>query len=243
MALDEALAATARAGGPPTLRLYGWDVPSVSLGRFQPVEDLELSALKGIPYVRRPTGGRAILHGDELTYSFTAPLGLEGMGGGLLETYGVLSQAFMHAFSSLGIQALGGVRGKHAVGNDNNPLCFSSASFGEISSGGRKIIGSAQRRWTDGLLQQGSIPLSLDHGGMARVFRGLDAEEIKGSMAGLRELAPRVTLEDLEKAVVEGFARALSLDPDPSGPEEKEKGFASRLQKEKYSHRSWTHSR
>ncbi len=115
MALDEALSVSARSGNsPPCLRIYGWDRPSVSLGRMQRASDLDLDYCKqaAIPVVRRPTGGRAILHAVELTYSFSASNNIKGLGSGVLDCYAALAQAFMHAFKSLGFSALSGSRTK-----------------------------------------------------------------------------------------------------------------------------------
>ncbi len=242
MALDEALSESARKGGSgPCLRIYGWREPSVSLGRMQRAGDIDLSYCKqaGIPVVRRPTGGRAILHGAELTYSFSASNSLKGLGSGVLDCYAALSHAFMCAFRRLGLSAMSGSRLKKAEGpRSANPLCFSSASYGEISVAGRKIIGSAQRRWPDGLLQQGSIPLELDRKGMGRVFNlGADAYQ---DMAGLRELDSMIELEHLHDAVVEGFREVFGVEVVTSRPDKKEEELARRLQREKYLLQQWT---
>ncbi len=161
MALDEAIASAVRENvSPSTLRFYGWTLPSISIGCFQKTDNLDLgyAFLAGIPVVRRPTGGRGILHGDELTYSFSSPN--EGaFAGGLFESYQALSAAFSLVFSRLGL-LIETQKRKHAPGR--SPLCFQSASFGEITVGGKKIIGSAQRRRRNGFLQQGSIPLNID---------------------------------------------------------------------------------
>ncbi len=237
MALDEALLDSACAGeSPPTLRLYGWHEPSVSLGRHQRAADVDMALCKerSIPIVRRPTGGRAILHGLELTYSFSAHLPLEGFGRSVLDSYGTLSRAFMYAFKRLGLAALMVSRRKKGPGPDGpNPLCFASASYGEISVRGKKIIGSAQRRCPDGFLQQGSIPLELDRKSMGRVFYKADGDTDHG-MAALGELDGSITLEGLKDAVVEGFKGVFSLDVARSGPDEREEGLAARLAARKY---------
>ena len=245
MALDEALSVSARQGGSgPTLRLYGWDRPSVSLGRHQRAGILDLAHCleAGIPVVRRPTGGRAILHGMELTYSFSAPAGITGLGTGVLESYKALSHAFMHAFKSLGLSAMSTSKAKKSASHASiNPLCFSSASYGEISVSGRKIIGSAQRRWPDGFLQQGSIPLELDQEGMARVF-GVDAEAHR-EMAGLSEFDRSITLERLSEAVVQGFREAFSVEVALVAPDKEEEALARKLQGWKYLDEDWTLNR
>lgn len=245
MALDEALIASCRSGRSiPTLRLYGWSVPSVSLGRFQRASEVDLDYCKahGIPVVRRPTGGRAILHGNELTYSFSAPSSLEGFGSGVLDSYAKLSKAFTHAFRSLGINALSASRNRHHAGPDGaNPLCFSSASYGEISVSGKKIIGSAQRRWPEGFLQQGSIPLILDLEGMGKVFKLNKGDDLQ--MAGLLEFNKNLTLEALIDAVKSGFSEVFNLDLENSFPDQIEEELATSLKGEKYLSTDWTLAR
>jgi len=241
MALDEALSESARKGGSgPCLRTYGWDRPSVSLGYLQRSGDIDLSYCKqaGVPVVRRPTGGRAILHGVELTYSFSASNSLKGFGSGVLDCYAALSHVFMFAFKSLGLSAMSGSRLKKAEGPRNaNPLCFSSASYGEISVSGRKIIGSAQRRWPDGFLQQGSIPLELDRERMCRVFGGVGSDL---GLTALCELDSAIGLEQLHDAVVEGFRQVFDVEVVTGRPDKKEEELARKLQQEKYLLDQWT---
>jgi lipoate-protein ligase A len=173
MALDEAIAAAVRNGhSPPTLRFYGWCQPSVSLGAFQKITDIDTGycAANDVQVVRRPTGGRGILHGEELTYSFSAKN--EGLfSQGLLDAYRKISAAF-----SLGLQRLGlSVKMENRRGRRSNlersPLCFQSTSYGEITINGKKLIGSAQKRWGDGFLQQGSMPYTVDFTALAAVFK------------------------------------------------------------------------
>ena len=172
MALDEALSVSVRRGDSPVvLRLYTWEAAAVSLGVFQKVGDIDLDycVRNNIPVVRRPTGGRAILHGDELTYSFSARN--EGIfSEGLRESYRRLGAAFSRCFELAGLECSMKnelERGKKLV---RSPLCFASSSLGEISSRGMKIIGSAQKRWRNGFLQQGSIPFTIDHQRLRGVF-------------------------------------------------------------------------
>ena len=244
MALDEALLDSACKGeSPPTLRLYGWSEPAVSIGRHQRASDVDLAFCRerSIPVVRRPTGGRAILHGLELTYSFSAHLPLPGFGRSVLDSYGTLSRAFMHAFRSLGLAALNGSRRKKGPGPDGaNPLCFASASYGEISIGGKKIIGSAQRRCPYGFLQQGSIPLALDRETMSSVFFYKEGGGPDHGMAALGELDGSITLEGLKDAVVNGFRDVFSIDVARSGPDEREEELAARLAERKYLSEHWT---
>ena len=246
MAMDEALALSA-AGNPhsaPTLRLYGWARPSVSMGRFQRISDIDeqYCASKGIHIVRRPTGGRAILHvADELTYGFTAPT-VEGIfSGGLFESYALLSRAFMIAFRPLGIPCES--EGRKRTGRARSGVCFESASFAELSANGRKLIGSAQRRLTGAMLQQGAIPLELDYEGMGRVFGAGDADALKTSMAGLHEFEPSLTLSELRDALLEGFQKAFGVRFEPGPPTRHEAELAERLRRERYSDPLWLRGR
>ena len=135
MALDEAIATEIRREqAPPTLRLYGWDRPSVTLGCFQKASDIDMEYCKAqdIPVVRRPTGGRAILHGDELTYSFCAKTDTGPFSNGLLESYRKIGIAFEKAFRKIGIDVE--AKGQREKGTvlARSPLCFQSSSYGEI---------------------------------------------------------------------------------------------------------------
>src|SRR5208283_2773466 len=173
MALDESIAAAVRSGdSPPTLRLYGWCQPSVSLGAFQKITDIDTSycAANEVEVVRRPTGGRGLLHGKELTYSFSARN--EGLfSQGLLDAYRKISTSFLLGLQRLGLPVK--MKTRHERGSNlvRSPLCFQSTSYGELTINGKKLIGSAQKRWADGFLQQGSIPYTVDHAALAAVFR------------------------------------------------------------------------
>ncbi len=246
MAVDEAVAESARKGGaPPTLRLYGWTEPSVSIGCFQKADDIDRDYCRGrgIPIVRRPTGGRAILHGRELTYSFASGSSLPCFSGGLLSTYGELSMAFCTALRALGIEAeLKNRREKGRILTGSS-LCFQSVSYGELSIGGRKVIGSAQKRWRDGFLQQGSIPFTLDVELMERVFRGADRARIESSMTGLSEHLPALTPDDLKAPIVTAFEETFGVTLRPMGLTSEEEALALRLQEQKYRSEEWTYCR
>jgi lipoate-protein ligase A len=246
MALDEAIATFVKAGdAPPTLRFYGWDTPSVSIGAFQKLSDINLQYCKShsIAIVRRPTGGRAILHGDELTYSFSASNN-GFFSGSLLATYRALSSAMCSAFTMLGIEV--DMQSKRASGKDimRSPLCFRSTSYGEITCQGRKIVGSAQKRWQEGFLQQGSIPYSVDHEKIVKVFSAENTMQVSSalsapidfnkSMIGLKDMIrdfdDRVFRQCLKRAFEQIFSIRLVFDR-PSDPEE---SLARQLAIEKY---------
>ena len=166
MAVDEAILEGARAGAVlPTLRLYAWQPPCLSLGYAQPFSDVALPRLAALGWdvVRRPTGGRAILHTDELTYSVTGPQDEPRLAGSVLESYQRLSAALLEALRQLNLPAqAAGAHLSAAEGADpKGPVCFEVPSDYEIVVGGKKLIGSAQARRKGGVLQHGALPLHL----------------------------------------------------------------------------------
>ncbi len=237
MALDEAIATFVRKGSlPPALRLYGWDRPSLSLGYFQrtPGIDAGYCEAEDIPIVRRPTGGRAILHGDELTYSFSACICQGPFSKGLLDSYKKISAAFHLAFRKTGICTEPKLRREKGSVLAGSPICFHSSSYGEILINNRKIVGSAQKRWVDGLLQQGSIPYSYDMERLRNIFGGDEIISLRDCAVGLRELLPGLDEGLFREIVAASFEEAfgISFVPSPATPEELT--LAEELQRKKY---------
>jgi len=228
MALDEAIATSVRGGLPPTLRFYEWDRPSVSIGCFQRSGDIDLQYCNdmGIPFVRRPTGGLGILHGNELTYSFSSTTKDGLFSGGLLDSYRKISHAFSKALSRLGISPETKLKKSPSF---KTPLCFQWASYGEITVRNKKVIGSAQKRWSDGLLQQGSIPYSIDYLQMGRVFKVDHYDEAEKSMLGLRELMPELTPEALKEAIKVSFEEVFNIKLVETRPTAEEEALAKEL--------------
>ncbi|MBI5212263.1 MAG: lipoate--protein ligase family protein [Nitrospirae bacterium] len=238
MAIDEAIAISVRNGdAPPTLRLYGWDRQSVSLGSFQKISDIDLKYCENnnIPVVRRPTGGRGILHGDELTYSFSAKK--EGhFSNGLLETYRKLSGAFYDALRSMGLPVTIKTDRESGRNLTRSPLCFKSTSYGEISYDGKKLIGSAQKRWSDGFLQQGSIPYLIDYEKACIVFKA-DTPALhysKQEISGLKELLHNFDHKVFKKHIKSAFEKVFDITLAGSHPSPREEEFARFLSSEKH---------
>ena len=172
MAVDHALAACS-SPGEAVLRIYRWSCPTVSFGRNEPARARYNSAAgrhAGMAFVRRPTGGRAVLHDQELTYSVVVPLktreklggGLRGglRGGfrapGLRATYELINRGLVEALCSLGVPAtMAEVRGSPAA-LESGP-CFDEPAPGEVTVAGRKLVGSAQARLEGAILQHGSL--------------------------------------------------------------------------------------
>lgn len=172
MVCDEVLLdAVGRGDVPPTVRFYGWDPPAVSLGRHQPAPDPAAAAglaAAGVDRVRRPTGGRLVYHGmadEELTYSVVAPLDDPALGGGPRLAYRRIHAALADGLARLGIAVALAPRTAVSRGmpRPRSPLaCFASSVPYELVADGRKLLGSAQRRSREGLLQHGSLPLAGD---------------------------------------------------------------------------------
>jgi lipoyl(octanoyl) transferase len=250
MALDEAIAERVRGNkAPPTLRLYGWDMPSVTLGYFQRIAevDVEYCLQQNIPVIRRPTGGRAILHGDEITYSFSVKTRTGLFSRSLLDSYRKISAAFSTAFLKTGvspeIKLLKETRREpHAV-ILKSPLCFQSVSYGEITVNSNKIIGSAQKRWTDGLLQQGSIPFAIQKDDLEKVFRLDTAREMRDSFTGLDDIVPDLIPDDLKTAIRISFEETFDIRLSVSSPSSEEVDLARELEAGKYRSHDWNFRR
>ena len=242
MALDEAIATEVRLGAaPPTLRLYGWDRPALTLGCFQKTSgiNVEYCRSRDIPVVRRPTGGRAILHGDELTYSFSAGTDQGPFSHGLLDSYRRISVAFSTAFRKIGVTASPKKEREKGRVLSRSPLCFQSSSFGEILTDNKKLLGSAQKRWTNGLLQQGSVPYLSQEEKMAGIFGAEKTAALRDCMKALKEILPLLDEDAFRKAVVSSFEEAFGIRLLQSAPLLEESLLAEELLQRKYLQDHW----
>ena len=253
MSVDEAiLEAIGRGDVPPTLRLYAWEPACLSLGYAQPLSDVDLDRLSthGWEVVRRATGGRAILHTDELTYSVTGPLDDAHLAGGVLESYRRLSQALLAALNKLGLpaEALPQPQNQGENGNLKEPVCFEVPSNYEITVHGKKLIGSAQARKKTGVLQHGTLPL---YGDLTRITQVLTfPTEEKRQLAAERLLARATNVESAlnrevswdkaAEAFIWAFRDALNINLEPEKLSASELARADELVKEKYAHPRWT---
>jgi lipoate-protein ligase A len=251
MARDEAILESVGAEQePPTLRLYAWQPPCLSLGYAQPVGDVDHEALTkaGWDLVRRPTGGRAILHTDELTYAVIAPADHPDLRGGVLESYRRLSQGLIAALKALGLQ-VDPVRADPLHGEEReNPVCFEAPSAYEITVDGLKLIGSAQVRRRDGILQHGSLPLGGD---LSRICVALryDSAPVRAA-ARVRVLERAGTLERLlerpvrwseaAQALQAGFQQALGWKFEKAELSQPERMRSDAIEIERYRNPDWT---
>jgi len=250
MALDEALLQSVISGRSlPALRFYGWTPSCLSLGYFQKIRDINISRCReeGIDIIRRPTGGRAVLHDRELTYSVVIPAP-EGRSGSVLETFRLINEGILQGLESMGVAAVFHRKEKAAGAARENPYCFAAPSQFEILVQGRKAVGSAQMRREGVILQHGSIPLSVDRERigslMSRSDRSGDGRIVQAEdlPAGLEELLGRkFELGELVDAITKAFGgrfRCLGVQP-----ERDELEMALRLKEEKYETESWTFRR
>jgi len=229
MALDRAVLAGRSAGSsPPTLRLYRWELPTVSLGHFQAVEqvDLEACARRGFDVVRRPTGGRGVLHDDELTYSIVASTD-DGVPRGVAASYRHLSAALAAAYVRLGVSAQVTARSR---GEEGAGACYLHSTQADLSLGAAKLSGSAQVWKDDAVLQHGCFVVSRDVDAEAEVFR-LDETrraalgKTTATLSGALGRSPSV--DAIAGAVVEAVERTLGVRLVPGTFSDVERSYAS----------------
>ena len=250
MAVDEAmLESIGRGDSLPTLRLYAWSPACLSLGVAQPYADVDFARLRlrGWDVVRRITGGRAILHTDELTYSVVGPVDDPILAGSVLESYNRIARALLTAVRALDLP-VEMKEGKADENGTSNPVCFEAPSTYEITVNGKKLIGSAQARRKEGVLQHGSLPLTGD---LARITQALAfANESARAQAATRLLARAATVEsalgravawdDAAGAIVRAFEAELGIRFEREELSTKEKTRADELVREKYGNARWT---
>jgi lipoate-protein ligase A len=217
MAVDEALMERARTTGEWTLRVYSWSTPTLSLGRNQSARgryDLDAIERRGIDVVRRPTGGRAILHDREVTYSVTAPTSAAGELG---ESYARINRLLVAALRALGVGVAVAAPATRASSPGMSP-CFAEPAAGELVLEGRKLAGSAQWRVDGALLQHGSILVADDQsslaalavGGQAPIARPATLAEALGREPSAADVAG--ALHDAVRATEDRGATPLEID-------------------------------
>ena len=252
MALDEAiLEEVVSKNTPPTLRLYSWDPYCLSIGRAQSISEVNTGFLfeKGWEVVRRLTGGRAILHADELTYSICAPIDDPHIQGGVIESYRHLSRGLLRTLDLIGINSDSKPKLKEDKYLSKNPVCFQYPSDYEITFKGRKLIGSAQARKINGLLQHGTIPL---FGDISRIISTLNFKNNKDKQKAKDNLLSRATTlqaamghkiswDELANACFHAFEETLNIQFVKSSLSLNELKRTKTLQKEKYSNKAWTY--
>lgn len=218
MARDEAaLEAAAQGGGPVAVRLYRWSRPTISLGRNQPAQvvDAAACARAGVEVVRRPTGGRALLHGDDLTYALVLPPGHPAAAVGVDESHRRIAEVLQGALAGCGVEVELGARGPGPRARpDRAGPCFEEHLGESLCVGTRKLCGSAQARRRGALLQHGSLPVSPDLDLQADLLLPtVEPEEarrrMRGAVIGLAEAAGGSFSEEQVRALARRIGRDL----------------------------------
>ncbi|MHB8994631.1 MAG: lipoate--protein ligase family protein [Armatimonadota bacterium] len=251
MAVDEAMLEAGVAGLlVPTLRFYAWQPAAVSLGYFQPLDQaisLEEIERRGFGLVRRPSGGRAILHKDELTYSVTVPDTEVADGKSVMGSYRSISRGIESGLSLLGVGAhLAERKDEERMKAKGLPtVCFAKAAKCDMTVQGRKIVGSAQTRRRGIIMQHGSVPIHIDPEEHLAVMPGDGVDE--ASKAKLMEaacgvadaLGHPISYDELAAALAQGFAQRLGLELEPGELTEWELAKARELKETKYTTDDW----
>jgi len=275
MALDEALLISCHQGkSPPVLRLYQWEPSGVSIGYFQKINqavDVDKCKQANIGVVRRLTGGRAVLHLEDLTYSVCASEDFfDQLGASVAQTYQKICFAFLEAFGLLNLNA---EWVKVSKSFSDTPLadeknngwlyshpCFSSGSRYEIEIQGKKILGSAQRRFLatlsgqkggkESFLQHGSLPLTrgeIDLVDLLPAYQKADPQtksKFRDSYITLEEATNRnIPLQELLTSVQKGFERFFSIEFEDNVLSPEEEKLVGRLLQEKYITKEWNFKR
>lgn len=244
MALDEAICESVRKElSPPTLRIYKWERPTLSLGYFQKLSDIDMEYCrsKNYPVVRRLTGGRAILHESELTYSFSAKKGSLLFNGELHNDYTVISKALVEGLRLCGIDAEISFTRKRAA-DQKSPACFKVVSYGEVTVDNKKVIGSAQKRYKDGFLQHGSLLLDFNEEELQKVLKCSSKDDFSG-IGSINSYAGEASYEDLLIGLKKAFGTVLDTRMITDGPTGHELALTEELESRKYSNTEWNAGR
>ena len=252
MAVDEVLVGGVAAGtAPPTFRFYQWRPACLSLGYFQAFEVVNLDGCRalGVEIVRRPTGGRAILHDRELTYSVALPASALGHDAGVLPSYYRISVALQEGLRRLGVPATLAPESAASGAPEHGPVCFDRPSAHEILLDGRKLVGSAQMRRGGAVLQHGSILLEPRVDNLRECLRPLDDpahphsaegwDEIKDGVAGLAEAGVSNTAQ-ITAALADAFAARFGVTLMEAPLRVDERAAVQDLARKKYQSPGWT---
>ena len=243
MAVDEAIFEAVAAGkSPPTLRFYTWTPPAVSVGYFQDsFTDIDISACRemGIDVVRRLTGGRAVLHDKELTYSVICPEGDPLFPDNILGTYKLISSCLVKGLNSLGIDASLAPSSVKGRAKKSPSACFISSSHYEITVSGNKLVGSAQRRGDGAFIQHGSILMEFDRDKLEMLLPA------SGGLDGITSISEHlhVSLTELISSLISGFEEVIGVTFAEGTLSDEETALCKKYVEEKYSRYDWNFRR
>ena len=252
MAIDQAIMEAVGAENmPPTLRFYSWQPVCLSLGYAQSVKDVDLGRLQNNEWdlVRRPTGGKAILHTDELTYSVALPENHPIVRGGVIASYHRLSSALLAGLERLAVQA--DITSREEAGRATGAVCFEVPSDYEVTADGHKLIGSAQVRRQQTVLQHGTIPLYGDVGRICEVLDFTDdiarqtaRDHVQQRATTIkRAVGHRIEWQTVANALHASFAETFNLDLVQGELSDAEWQHVAELIKTVYGFTGWTQKR
>lgn len=257
MALDEALLEWHSKGEiGPVLRFYEWEPATLSIGYFQRVhKEIDLDAVRknGLGFVRRPTGGRGVLHEHELTYSVIVTEEYPDMPETVTEAYRVISGGLLEGFKNLGLQAEFSIpvtaEQNDGLKKPKSAVCFDAPSWYELVVEGKKVAGSAQTRQKGVILQHGAILLGLDEDKLVSLFK-FDSEDSKERMrrslpekaVAINRLTDReISMEECVDAFSRGFEEALCIQLKPFELTAEQELFVKDIERKKYANDEWTY--
>lgn len=255
MALDEALLDWHSEGLiPPVVRFYEWNPATLSIGYFQSVEkEIDMDAIKqlGLGFVRRPTGGRGVLHEHELTYSVIVTESYPNMPATVTEAYRVISEGLLIGFQNLGLDAYFSIpdtdEKKQDLKKPKSAVCFDAPSWYELVVEGRKVAGSAQTRQKGVILQHGAILLDMDEDKLIQTFK-FSSQALKERVkAGLSKKAVAinkisqhsVTIDECKVAFKKGFEDALQIELVEYKLTEEQEIYVQELEAKRYANDEW----
>ncbi|WP_053367113.1 lipoate--protein ligase family protein [Bacillus sp. FJAT-27245] len=259
MALDELLMEWHSEGKmPPVIRFYGWNPATLSIGYFQKAEkEINMEAVRGhgLGFVRRPTGGRGVLHENELTYSVIVSEDHPKMPPSVTEAYRVISEGILHGFRNLGLDAYFSIpkteEEKDSLKNPRSSNCFDAPSWYELVVEGRKVAGSAQTRQKGVILQHGSILLDLDEEKLFSLFH-YPSERVKERMMAsfknkavtINKVSKRpISLEEAKAAFKNGFETGLQIELVPYTLTEGQRLEVEKRASDVYENDEWNYKR
>lgn len=244
MAIDEALAVLCRE---PILRIYQWKPAAISVGYNQNMTEeisMEYCKKSNIDIVRRISGGKAVFHDDELTYSFILPENTNILPQDVVESYKIIANALVISLKKIGINA----SIKETNEKIKTPICFNSSSWYELAANSKKISGSAQRRLEGKILQHGSILIGFDYDKNSLLFNSHNdfdnIENLKKRITSVKnELKKEIDIKKLKEALRYGFERNFNFKSVNDALSNQEILLAKKLLERKYSTDEWNYGR
>ncbi|WFD09462.1 lipoate--protein ligase family protein [Tepidibacter hydrothermalis] len=253
MAIDEAIMKSYKEKKvDPTIRFYTWKPACVSIGYFQKMEeeiDIDTCKRLGIDFVRRTTGGRAVLHDDELTYSIVIDENNPLMNGGIMQTYRYISEGLANGLEMSGVKIDPLTRAHKDIKSDKSSVCFNSKSHYEISINNKKVVGSAQTRKEGIILQHGSIVLDFDVDKLISTIKIDESKKEKLKRITLKkasgienELGIKIDIDILEENIIKALEKHFNIEIYEDELSDYEMKLATQLY-EKYSNDDWNKKR